>query len=74
MTRSTVRIEKKDVNEDYGIELEGEHDYAVDGNAEYQPSDYDDLEETWTSNDRRSIQRFASPKVTWISTFCKKET
>ena len=66
MTRSTVRIEKKDVNEDYGIELEGEHDYAVDGNAEYQPSDYDDLEETWTSNDRRSIRHFAPPKVTWL--------
>ena len=70
MTRPIGRIEKKDVNEDYGRE-EGEHDYAIDENAEYQPSDYDDMKETWTSNDRRSIKRFAPPKVTWQSACCK---
>ena len=66
---TTGRIEKKDINEDYGTE--GEHDYAIDSNAEYQPSDYDDMEETWTSNDRRSIRRFAPPKVTWLLAGCK---
>ena len=45
---------KKDINvyyDTYGFE--GERDYAVDGNGEYQPSDYDKMCDT---NDHISIK------------------
>ena len=46
---------KKDINvyyDTYGFE--GERDYAIDGNGEYQPSDYDEMYDT---NDHISIKR-----------------
>ena len=47
ITWLTGGIEKTDINieyETYGIE--GERDYATDRNGEYQPSEYNDMEET----------------------------
>ena len=61
IARPTGGIEKTDVNleyQTYGIE--GERDYAIDANGEYQPSDYDDMEET---KDHPRAQRATCPKV-----------
>ena len=44
-------VEKVDINLDYETYgKEGDADYAVDHNGEYQSSDYDDMEETKASN------------------------
>ena len=54
-TLLTGGIMKKNINvyyDTYGFE--GEHDYATDGNGEYQPSDYDEIYDT---NDHISIKR-----------------
>ena len=58
-TLLTGGIMKKDINvyyDTYGFE--GERDYAVDGNGEYQPSDYDEVYDT---NDHMSIKRQRNP-------------
>ena len=61
ITRLTGGIEKTDINLDYETYgIEGERDYATDRNGEYQPSDYDDMDET---NDRPCAQRTIRPKV-----------
>ena len=57
----TGGLEKKDVNlnyETYG--REGEADYAVDYNGEYQPSDYDYMEEP------RGVNRIQSEVLVFI--------
>ena len=59
ITRSTGGIEKTDINEDYRTYGEGDN-YAIDGNDEYQPSDYDEVEER---NDAVRTRRFTPPKV-----------
>ena len=60
MTRFTGGIEKTDINLDYQTyAVEGERDYAIDGNDEYD-SHYDDMEGT---SDRPSTRRIARPKV-----------
>ena len=61
ITRSTVRVEKTDINEDYQTYGDGDG-YVTDGNGYYQPSDYDELEET---DYPKSRGRFTPPKV-WI--------
>ena len=45
VTRLTGGIEKTDVNPNYQTYGDGDT-YAIDGNGYYQPSDYDDMEET----------------------------
>ena len=58
---TTDGIEKTDTNLDYETYgIEGECDYASDRNGDYQPSDYDDMDE---KNDRPSAERTTSPKV-----------
>ena len=53
-------IEKTDINLDYQTyAVEGERDYAIDGNCEYD-YEYDDME---GGGDRPSTQRIAWPKV-----------
>ena len=62
IARFTGGIEKADINleyETYGVE--GERDYAIDGNGEYQPSDYDEVEET--SDRISSGKHFTRPEV-----------
>ena len=60
IARLTGGIEKTDVNLDYQTYgVEGERDYAIDGNDEYD-SHYDDMEGT---SDRPSTRRIARPKV-----------
>ena len=60
IARLTGGIEKTDVNLDYQTYgVEGERDYAIDGNDEYD-SHYDDMEET---SERPSTRRIARPKV-----------
>ena len=63
IARFTSGIEKADINleyETYGVE--GERDYAIDGNGEYE-YDYDDMEGT---SDHPSTQRITRPKV-WMT-------
>ena len=44
-------IEKEEINLDYQTYgNEDDADYAMDHNGEYQPSDYDDMEETRAGN------------------------
>ena len=58
--RPTGGIEKTDINLDYQTyAVEGERDYAIDGNDEYD-SHYDDMEGT---SDCPSTQRITRPKV-----------
>ena len=55
---------KKDINvyyDTYGFE--GECDYAIDNNGEYQPSDYDELYEVDNHMSTRGTRR---PQV-WIT-------
>ena len=62
---------KKDINvyyDTYGFE--GERDYAIDGNGEYQPSDYDEMYDT---NDHISIKRQRNPtpvRINLSKIFC----
>ena len=60
IARFTGGIEKADINLDYETYgVEGERDYAIDGNGEYD-YDYDDMEGT---SDRPSTRRITRPKV-----------
>ena len=60
ITRFTGGIEKTDINLDYQTYgIEGESDYAIDGNGEYD-YDYDDMEE---KSNRPSAQRITRKKV-----------
>ena len=59
ITWLTGGIEKRDINLDYQTYGDGDA-YAIDGNDEYQPSDYDEVEER---NDCMRTQRFSPPKV-----------
>ena len=59
ITRPTGGLEKEDINLDYQTYGEGDV-YAIDNNGEYQPSDYDDMEE---QNDGVRTRRFTPPKV-----------
>ena len=59
VTRLTGGIEKRDVNPNYETYGDGDA-YAIDGNGYYQPSDYDDMEET---SDRMRSRRFLRIKV-----------
>ena len=59
VTRLTGGIEKTDINPDYETYGDGDA-YAIDGNGYYQPSDYDDMEET---SDRMSRRRYSRNKV-----------
>ena len=56
ITRPSGGIEKTDINPDYQAYGDGDT-YAIDGNGEYQPSDYDEVEE---ASDHLSTGR---PKV-----------
>ena len=58
----TGGLMKHDVNVNYQTYGEGDV-YAIDNNGEYQPSDYDDMEER---NDGVRTRRFTPPKVRWI--------
>ena len=47
ITKPKAKVVKEDINQDYQTYgKEGELDYAVDHNEQYQPSDYDEMEET----------------------------
>ena len=59
ITRSTLRVEKTDISEDYQTYGDGDV-YAIDANGEYQPSDYDEVEER---DGVRGTRRFTPPKV-----------
>ena len=59
ITWLTGGIEKRDINLDYQTYGDGDA-YVIDGNGEYQPSDYDQVEER---NDGMRTQRFSPPKV-----------
>ena len=60
IARPTGGIEKTDINLDYQTYgIEGERDYAIDGNSEYD-CHYDDMEGT---SDRPSTQRITRLKV-----------
>ena len=59
VTRLTGGIEKRDVNPNYETYGDGDA-YAIDGNGYYQPSDYDDMEET---SDRMRSRRSSRIKV-----------
>ena len=60
IARPTGGIEKTDINYDYETYgVEGESDYAIDGNSEYG-GHYEDMEGT---SDRPSTQRITQPKV-----------
>ena len=52
-------VEKTDINLDYQTYGDGDA-YAIDGNAEYQPSDYDEVDER---NTRMRTPRLTPPKV-----------
>ena len=55
IARLTDRLEKEEVNPNYQTYgREGEADYAVDYNGDYQPSDYDYIEEPHSGNSTRS--------------------
>ena len=58
-TRLTGGIEKTDINVEYRTYGDGDA-YAIDANGEYQPSDYDEMEER---NDGMRTRRFTPPKV-----------
>jgi hypothetical protein len=58
ITRFTGGIEKRDINQDYQTYGDGDA-YATDANGEYQPSDYDEVEER---DDVRGTRRFTAPK------------
>ena len=63
-TRLSGGIMKKDINvyyDTYGFE--GERDYAIDNNGEYQPSDYDEMYEVDNHMSTRGTRR---PQV-WIT-------
>ena len=62
ITRFTGGIEKKDINQDYQTYGDGDA-YTTDANGEYQPSDYDEVEER---DDVRGTRRFTAPKVRMI--------
>ena len=54
IARHTDRLEKQEVNPNYQTYgREGDTDYAVDYNGEYQPSDYDCMEEPHGGNSIR---------------------
>ena len=60
VARPTGGIEKTDVNHDYQTyAVEGERDYAIDGNGEYE-GHYDDMD---GGGDRPSTRRITRPKV-----------
>ena len=59
ITWLTGGIEKRDINLDYQTYGDGDA-YAIDANDEYQPSDYDEVEER---DDVRGTRRFTPPKV-----------
>ena len=59
ITRLTGGIEKRDINLDYQTYGDGDA-YAIDGNAEYQPSDYDEVDER---NDGMRTPRLTPPTV-----------
>ena len=59
ITRLTGGIEKRDINLDYQTYGDGDA-YAIDANGEYQPSEYDEVEER---DDVRGTHRFTPPKV-----------
>ena len=59
ITWLTGGIEKRDINLDYQTYGDGDV-YAIDANGEYQPSEYDEVEER---DDVRGTQRFTPPKV-----------
>ena len=60
IARFTGGIEKTDINLDYQTYgVEGERDYAIDANGEYD-YDYDTME---GGGDRPSTQRITRPKV-----------
>lgn len=72
IARPTGGIEKTDVNleyQTYGIK--DERDYAIDANGEYQPSDYDDMEQR---NDNPRAQRTTRPKVLGYPAACRIKT
>ena len=54
-----ITPEKRDINPDYQTYGDGDA-YAIDANCEYQPSDYDELEDTY---DRMSTRHTKTPKV-----------
>ena len=62
ITRTTGGVGKTDINEDYQTYGDGDA-YAIDGNDEYQPSDYDEVEER---DEGRSTRCFTAPKVGMI--------
>ena len=60
IARLTGGIEKTDINLDYQTYgMEGERDYAIDGNGEYD-LDYDDMEGT---SDQPGTRRITRQKV-----------
>ena len=62
ITRLTGGIEKRDINLDYQTYGDGDA-YATDANGEYQPSDYDEVEER---DDVKGTRRFTPAKVRMI--------
>ena len=62
ITWLTGGIEKRDINLDYQTYGDGDA-YAIDANGEYQPSDYDEVEER---DDVRGTRRFTPPRVRMI--------
>ena len=63
-TRLSGGIMKKDINVDYDTYgFEGERDYAIDNNCEYQPSYYDEMYEVDNHMSTRETRR---PQV-WIT-------
>ena len=62
MGQLVTRVEKTDINLDYQTYGDGDA-YAIDGNSEYQPSDYDDMEET---SDRMKTRRFTPNAKVWM--------
>ena len=55
-TTPKIKVEKTDINLDYQTYgREGDIDYAVDCNGEYQPSDYDEMYDTIGDNNRSEV-------------------
>ena len=60
---TTGGILKTDINPDYQTYACNDGTYAIEGNSEYQPSDYDEVEET---SDRLSVKRSTRPEVSYF--------
>ena len=70
ITWLTGGIEKRDINLDYQTYGDGDA-YAIDGNAEYQPSEYDEVDER---DDGMRNPRLTPPKVRMILKILPNET